>query len=60
LIANFEIERLGEGYSGVAQVPLLFPRQETRRIAVRGGSIIADNLRGTNREILVGLTDLVH
>jgi alpha-glucosidase len=51
-----EIERHGEGCSGAAQVPLLFTRQETRRIAVHGGSIIADNLKGTNREILVELT----
>jgi alpha-glucosidase len=50
-----KIERQGEGYSKSGQVYLLFPRQETRRVQVHGGSIVADASGPLNRELLVTL-----
>jgi alpha-glucosidase len=50
-----EIEREGEGYSKQNQVSLLFPRQENRRVEVRGGSIVADASEGAHRKLLVSL-----
>jgi hypothetical protein len=48
-----KIEREGEGYPQSGQVNLLFPRQETRRIEVRGGSVVSDASGAVNRELLV-------
>jgi alpha-glucosidase len=50
-----KIEREGEGYPKPGQVPLLLPRQETRRVEVRGGSVVADVSGAANRELLVAL-----
>jgi hypothetical protein len=50
-----KIEREGEGYPKPGQVYLLFPRQETRRMEVRGGSVVADASGAVNRELLVTL-----
>jgi hypothetical protein len=50
-----KIEREGEGYPKAGQVSLLFPRQETRPIEVRGGSVIAVTSGEINRELLLAL-----
>jgi alpha-glucosidase len=50
-----KIEREGEGYPKPSQVPLLLPRQETRRVEVCGGSVVADVSGAANRELLVAL-----
>jgi len=50
-----KIEREGEGYPKPGQVYLLFPRQETRQMEVRGGSVVADASGAVNRELLVRL-----
>jgi len=50
-----QIEREGEGYPKSGQVSLLFPRQEIRRVEVRGGSIVADASGTAHRELLVTL-----
>jgi alpha-glucosidase len=50
-----KIEREGEGYPKAGQVSLLFPRQETRPIEVRGGSVIAVTSGAINRELLLAL-----
>jgi hypothetical protein len=53
-----KIEREGEGYPKAGQVSLLFPRQETRRIEVRGGSVVAVASGAINRELLLALDEL--
>ena len=50
-----KVERQGEGYPKPGQVLLLFPRQETRRIEVHGGSVVADTLGVAHRELLLTL-----
>jgi alpha-glucosidase len=50
-----KIEREGAGYPKPGQVPLLLPRQETRSVEVRGGSVVADVSGTANRELLVAL-----
>ena len=50
-----KIEREGVGYPKAGQISLLFPRQETRRIDVLGGTVLADALGVINRELLVAL-----
>ena len=52
-----KIEREGEGYPKAGQVSLLFAHQETRRIEVLGGSVVADTSRGIHRELLLTLGD---
>jgi alpha-glucosidase len=50
------IERQGEGYPKPGQVSLLLPRQENRRVEVRGGSTVADTSGAAHRELVVTLT----
>jgi alpha-glucosidase len=50
-----KIEREGEGYPEAGRVSLLFPRQETRRIEVRGGMVVNDASGATHRELLLTL-----
>jgi alpha-glucosidase len=50
------IKRDGKGYPNLGQVSLLFPRQEERRVQVRGGSVVADASGAAYRELLVTLT----
>jgi alpha-glucosidase len=49
------IKRDGEGYPKPGQVYLLFPRQEIRRVKIRGGSVVADDSGAAHRELLVTL-----
>jgi alpha-glucosidase len=53
-----KIEREGEDYRKTGQVSLLFPRQDTRRVEVRGGSVVAVASGAFNRELLIALDDL--
>jgi alpha-glucosidase len=53
-----KLEREGEGYPKSGQVSFLFPQQESRRIQVLGGSVVADVSGGMNRELLLKLGDL--
>ena len=53
-----KIEREGEDYPKAGQVSLLFPRQETRRIEVRGGSVVEVASGAISRELLLELDDL--
>jgi alpha-glucosidase len=46
----------GKGYPKLGQFSLLFPRQEERRVEVRGGSVVADASGAAHRELLVTLT----
>jgi alpha-glucosidase len=50
-----KIEREGEGYPKPGQVTLLLPRQETRRVEVRGGSVVTDVSGLATRELLLAL-----
>ncbi len=50
-----QIQREGEYDSKATQVPLLFPRQEARRLVVQGGSVVADTSGMANRELLIAL-----
>ena len=52
-----KIEREGEGYPKAGQVSWLFPRQETRPIEVRGGSVVAVASGAINRELMLALGD---
>ena len=48
-----QIAQKGRGDPRTGQISFLFPRQETRPISFRGGSVTKDALGATNRELLV-------
>ena len=48
-----QIAQKGRGDPRTGQISFLFPRQETRPIRFRGGSVAKDVLGATNRELLV-------
>ncbi len=48
-----QIAQKGRGDPRTGQISFLFPRQETRPIRFRGGSVAKDALGATNRELLV-------
>ena len=48
-----EIAQKGRGDPRTGQISFLFPRQETRTIRFRGGSVAKDVLIAANRELLV-------
>ena len=52
------IEREGTGSTEAGEISLLLPRQETRRVHLRGGSVAGDTQTETNRELRVRLTFL--
>jgi len=51
-----QLERSGMGYPEAGQIVVLLPRQEARRIVLRGGSVVRETMNGTNRKLLVTLT----
>jgi hypothetical protein len=48
-----KIERGGEIDPNVKETIFLLPRQETRVVDVRGGSVLSDNAVGAHREVKV-------
>jgi len=52
---QIQIAQKGRSDPKIGQISLLFPRQETRPIRLRGGSVRQDVLGAANRELLVAL-----
>ena len=50
---TIEIERTGSGYPDADPISIFLPRQETRRIDLRGGSIVTDSFSGSYRQLWV-------
>ena len=48
-----QIAQEGRGDPMIGQISFLFPRQEMRRIRIRGGSVAKNVLGAANRELLV-------
>ena len=51
-----EIEREGDGSPEAGEIGVLLPRDETRRVHLRGGSVAGDTRKEMNRELRVRLT----